>query len=132
MRKSVLVVVAALVAAGVSGCGDDDGTSMTGDAGARTPVYDTCFETAECVAEATSCSEITIMYESHDVTDAICTISCTMDAECPGGGFCGDVGTGGARICFERCTDDTPCPAGFSCLSMVGTTMLPAQICIPF
>jgi hypothetical protein len=131
------VVVAAL-ATGLSGCifvGDYDDI-FEPDPSALT--YEVCYSSAECFGNR-FCEELALPADRYtDYVNAICTIDCFDDLDCPVSEFNGLPGAcldhailGGpitARVCLERCEIDADCdlPAGFGCEVIEGD-----RLCVP-
>lgn len=95
-----------------------------------TPIYDPCFSTSECDAYSDACWEITIDYGDAIVTDAMCSVSCIDDLDCPYGGYCLSIG-GERPICYQPCYDDFDCAHGFSCIDTVSALSID-PVCLPY
>ena len=108
----------------------------------RQAIYETCSRDRDCTLDADLCAGVTVEYSNSTIRDAICTVDCRDDADCPysyngepGGCYSQDIGrddTSGPPICFERCFDDRDCLEGFRCLD--STQLLIDRgdsICVP-
>ncbi len=101
-------------------------------------LYEVCYSNVDCFA-GDDCEELAVPADRYtDYVNAICTIGCFDDLDCPVSEFNGLPGAcldhailGGsttARICVERCEIDADCdvPAGFGCEIVAGD-----RLCIP-
>ena len=70
-------------------------------------------------------------YDGNDVivTDAMCTVACGSDFDCPGDGLCFAAATGPA-LCYEPCFDDFDCPIDFGCVQDVDLFAF-EPVCMP-
>lgn len=101
-------------------------------------VYETCFSTAQCEV-ASFCAELAVpAYDHGYYVNAICTLDCFDDLDCPVSPFnffqgaCIDEylvgGPIGPRLCVERCEIDADCDqlGGFACQVLDGE-----RLCLP-
>lgn len=126
MLRSLSFAVAASVLA-LAGCTVDGRTG-------EYLVYESCFSTSECEPLADACFELRITYPEYEAENAICSLRCRDDFDCPRGitgerGACYSV-QGGSEICYERCIDDRDCLDGFLCVDTVGGARFDS-ICLP-
>ena len=97
-----------------------------------------CYSSVDCYA-GEYCEELALPADRYsDFVNAICTVGCFDDLECPASlfnglpGACVDHvflgGPPGSRICVERCERDADCdlPAGFGCALIGGD-----RLCVP-
>ncbi len=100
--------------------------------------YEVCYASAECLGNR-MCEELAVPADRYsDYVNAICTVDCFDDLDCPVSEFNGLPGAcldhgilGGpsaARVCLERCEIDADCdvPAGFGCEVIAGD-----RLCVP-
>ena len=129
----------AVVAASLSGCifvGDYDDVFVEPYPAALT--YEVCYSSAECLGNR-FCGELALPADRYtDYVNAICTVDCFDDLDCPMSEFNGLPGAcidhaylGGpvhSRVCVERCEVDADCdlPAGFGCEVIAGD-----RLCVP-
>ena len=129
----------ALLSMMLSGCilvGDFDDVYVP--AGPTSITYEVCYSNIDCFA-GDSCEELAVPADRYtDFVNAICTVGCFDDLECPISEFNGLPGAcvdhvifGGpftSRICMERCEFDADCDvaAGFGCGFVDGD-----RLCIP-
>ena len=129
----------ALLSVMLSGCilvGDFDEVYVP--AGPTSITYEVCYSNIDCFA-GDSCEELAVPADRYtDFVNAICTVGCFDDLECPISEFNGLPGAcvdhvifGGpftSRICMERCEFDADCDvaAGFGCGFVDGD-----RLCIP-
>lgn len=95
-----------------------------------TPIYDPCYSTSECDAYSDACWEVSIDYGDGIATDAMCSVQCIDDLDCPYGGLCMSLG-GETPICYQPCIDDFDCAGGFACIDTAGPRSFDA-ICLPY
>jgi len=101
-------------------------------------MYETCYSDVDCFA-GRYCEELALPADRYtDYVNAICTVGCFDDLDCPISDFNGLPGAcldhvvlGGpitSRICVERCVIDADCdmPAGFGCELIAGE-----RLCVP-
>ena len=101
-------------------------------------MYETCYSDVDCFA-GRYCEELALPADRYtDYVNAICTVGCFDDLDCPISEFNGLPGAcvdhvllGGpvtSRICVERCVIDADCdvPAGFGCELVAGE-----RLCVP-
>ena len=131
-------IAVALIATGLSGCiivGDYDDI-LESHPSALT--YEVCYSSAECLGNR-FCEELAMPADRYtDYVNAICTVDCFDDLDCPVSEFNGLPGAcldhailGGpisSRVCLERCEIDADCdvPAGFGCEVIAGD-----RLCVP-
>jgi hypothetical protein len=131
-------VAGAVVATTLSGCiflGDYDDILEPYPAALT---YEVCYSSAECLGDR-FCEELALPADRYtDYVNAICTVDCFDDLECPVSEFNGLPGAcvdhailGGpitSRVCVERCEIDADCdlPAGFGCEFIAGD-----RLCVP-
>jgi hypothetical protein len=129
----------ALLSTMLSGCifvGDFEDVYVP--AGPSAITYEVCYSNVDCFA-GDYCEELAVPADRYtDFVNAICTLSCFDDLECPISEFNGLPGAcldhvilGGpitSRICVERCEIEADCDvaAGFGCGFVDGD-----RICIP-
>ena len=134
----VLAPVVVVLAAALPGCilvGDYDEVYQPAPAALT---YEVCYSDFECMG-GDSCEELALPAGPHtDFVNAICTLGCFDDLDCPSSPFTGLPGAclahgllGGhpaAYICVERCQWDTDCDvaAGFGCALIAGD-----RLCVP-
>ena len=100
--------------------------------------YEVCYSNIDCFA-GEYCEELALPADRYtDYVNAICTVDCFDDLDCPVSEFNGLPGAcldhailGGpltSRICVERCEIDADCdvPAGFGCEVIAGD-----RLCVP-
>jgi hypothetical protein len=100
--------------------------------------YEVCYSSAECLGSR-FCEELALPADRYtDYVNAICTVDCFDDLECPVSEFNGLPGAcidheilGGpisSRVCVERCEIDADCdvPAGFGC-----EVIAAERVCVP-
>lgn len=100
--------------------------------------YEVCYSSAECLGNR-FCEELALPADRYtDYVNAICTVACFDDLDCPVSEFNGLPGAcldhailGGpisSRVCLERCEIDADCdvPAGFGCEVIAGD-----RLCVP-
>lgn len=91
MKKTWILMAAAVAVAGLVGCGDDANDQRIGAE---------CTGTAQCENEALTCLT--------QFKGGYCGASgCTSNAGCPEGSIC--VAQGGTNLCFLVCEDKTDC-----------------------
>ncbi len=122
MTNMSRITLVALGLLGLSGCVVVEDTS--------TPIYDPCFNTSECDVYSDACYEITIDYGDAIITDAMCSVSCYDDFDCPYDGICLSL-EGEPAICYQPCYDDFDCAGGFACIDTVGPRTF-AAVCLPY
>ncbi|MGD8608332.1 MAG: hypothetical protein PVH21_13630 [Myxococcales bacterium] len=101
-------------------------------------IYETCYSDVDCFA-GRYCEELAVPADRYtDYVNAICTVGCFDDLDCPISEFNGLPGAcvdhvilGGpvtSRICIERCVVDVDCDvaAGFGCELIDGE-----RLCVP-
>jgi len=129
---------AAIVATTLSGCifvGDYEDVVVPH---ANALTYEVCYTSAECLGNR-FCEELALPADRYtDYVNAICTVDCFDDLDCPVSEFNGLPGAcidhailGGpaiSRVCVERCEIDADCdvPAGFGCEIIAGD-----RLCVP-
>ena len=87
--------------------------------------YDTCSFDEECPLPS-NCHSIAIDYGDVIVEDAMCTLECFDDFDCPDGGLC--IGAeSGPPLCHRPCFDDLDCPIGWGCIEEFDTP----PVCLP-
>lgn len=134
-------VAAAVAATSLSGCifiDDFDEYEEIVDVYPDALTYEVCYSSAECLGDR-FCEELAVPAGRYtDYVNAICTVGCFDDLECPVSEFNGLPGAcldhdilGGpvsSRICVERCEIDLDCdvPAGFGCEVIAGD-----RLCVP-
>jgi hypothetical protein len=100
--------------------------------------YEVCYSSAECLGDR-FCEELAMPADRYtDYVNAICTVDCFDDLDCPVSEFnllpgaCVDHEILGgpitSRVCVERCEIDADCdvPAGFGCEVVAGD-----RLCVP-
>lgn len=128
----------AALATGLSGCifvGDYEDIF---EPHAKSITYEVCYSNIDCFA-GEYCEELALPADRYtDYVNAICTVDCFDDLDCPVSEFNGLPGAcldhailGGpltSRICVERCEIDADCdvPAGFGCEVIAGD-----RLCVP-
>jgi hypothetical protein len=131
-------LAAALCASLSSGCifvGDYDDVY---EPQPKSIMYETCYSDVDCFA-GRYCEELALPADRYtDYVNAICTVGCFDDLDCPFSEFNGLPGAcidhvilGGpitSRICVERCVIDADCDvaAGFGCEPVAGE-----RLCVP-
>ncbi|MBC7171151.1 MAG: hypothetical protein H5U40_01925 [Polyangiaceae bacterium] len=126
IRASFLAFACALV---VSGC------SSSG----RSRIYDTCFDVFDCEPAADACAFMSYQFGGFIYENAICTVQCFDDLDCPGsangepGGCYPAAIDDGFPGCVERCFDDRDCPGGFICVNEFDFAFIDPgdSICVP-
>lgn len=138
MKLRIVLLVVGALSTLLSGCilvGDYDDifepqpTAIT---------YEVCYSSVDCFA-GEYCEELALPADRYtDFVNAICTIGCFDDLDCPVSEFnrlpgaCLDHailgGPIGARVCIERCEIDADCDlqAGFGCEFIAGD-----RLCVP-
>ncbi len=104
----------------------------------ESPIYGVCYDDIDCLG-GLYCEELALPADHYtDFVNAICTVGCFDDLDCPFSGFNGLPGAcidhaflGGpitSRICVERCELDADCDiaAGFGCEFIAGD-----RLCVP-
>jgi hypothetical protein len=129
MRKLPLLVLATLPVAQALSCGGGGGDGMVVVVEEPLDFFEPCAADLECRVD-TDCRSIAIDYGDVVVEDAMCTIECADDLDCPPDGICLS-GLGGPPLCYQLCADDLDCPGGFACIEEVGEFSF-AATCIPF
>jgi hypothetical protein len=76
--------------------------------------FDPCDFDDQCPIDA-SCHDIEIDYGNVIVVDAMCTVACGSDFDCPPDGICLGASSG-PPLCYQLCFDDFDCPVGFGCV----------------
>jgi hypothetical protein len=128
----------ALLAAGLPGCifvGDYDDF---GEPHPKALMYEVCYTSLDCLG-GRACEELALPADYYtDFVNAICTVDCFDDLDCPYSEFNGLPGAcvdhailGGpltSRVCLERCEIDADCDvvAGFGCELVTGD-----RLCVP-
>ena len=91
--------------------------------------YQSCEAASECSTGA-SCTELDWAFGS----DAICSIGCENELDCPraGGrsGRCIDVNRTGDFRCYAECSTDAHCPDGWVCQPIRSAGVV-SGICLP-
>lgn len=100
--------------------------------------YEVCYSNLDCYAGA-YCEELALPAGRYtDFVNAICTVGCFDDLDCPASEFNGLPGAcldhailGGppaSRVCLERCEIDADCDVatGFGCELIAGD-----RLCVP-
>lgn len=100
--------------------------------------YEVCYSNVDCFA-GDYCEELALPADLYtDYVNAICTVGCFDDLDCPVSEFnrlpgaCVDHailgGPSASRICLERCEFDADCDvaAGFACVFIAGD-----RLCAP-
>lgn len=128
----------AVLASGLPACifvGDYDDF---GESQPKALTYEACYSSFDCLA-GRACEELALPANRYtDFVNAICTVDCLDDLDCPYSAFNGLPGAcvdhailGGpvtSRVCLERCEIDTDCDvlAGFGCEFVAGD-----RLCVP-
>jgi hypothetical protein len=128
----------AALATGLSGCifvGDYEDIF---EPQPKSITYEVCYSNVDCFP-GEYCEELALPADRYtDYVNAICTVSCFDDLDCPVSEFNGLPGAcldhailGGpitSRVCIERCEIDADCdvPAGFGCEVIAGD-----RLCVP-
>lgn len=128
----------AVLAAGLPACifvGDYDDL---GEPQPKALMYEACYSSFDCFA-GRACEELALPADYYtDFVNAICTVDCFDDLDCPFSEFNGLPGAcvdhailGGpftSRVCLERCEIDADCDvlAGFGCEFIAGD-----RLCVP-
>lgn len=90
--------------------------------------YDPCVFDEDCPLD-TYCYDVEVDYGTVIVGDAMCTVACRNDFDCPFDGLC--LGTAfGPPLCYEPCFDDFDCPVRFGCVQDVGLVFF-EPVCMP-
>ena len=76
--------------------------------------YDPCSIDEECPLPS-DCLGIAVDYGDVIVEDAMCTLECFDDFDCPDGGMCLDA-VSGPPLCYRPCFDDLDCAVGWGCI----------------
>ncbi len=126
MKRTIIAAVA-FGALAANGCSVDtvDGDPVIIE-GVGT--YDPCSFDDQCPID-TDCVDVEIDYGDVIVTDAMCTVACGSDFDCPGDGLCFEAATGPA-LCYEPCFDDLDCPVDFGCVQDVDLFAF-EPVCMP-
>ena len=138
MRMRVILLVVAALSTVLSGCivvGDYEDIF---EPHPKSLTYEVCYANFDCFA-GDYCEELAVPADRYtDYVNAICTVGCFDDLDCPVSEFnrlpgaCVDhaifAGPVASRICLERCEFDTDCdvPAGFGCEFIAGD-----RLCVP-
>lgn len=138
LHRSLNYLGIALLASMFSGCifvGDYDDLL---EPAPKSLTYEVCYDNIDCYA-GEYCEELAIPADRYtDFVNAVCTVGCFDDLDCPISQFNGLPGAclehailGGppaSRICVERCEFDADCdvPAGFGCEVIAGD-----RLCVP-
>ena len=104
---------AGFVALAACGGGDDVEVIEVVETGVA-DYYDPCAFDEDCPID-TSCHEFEIDDADVIVVDAMCTVACGSDFDCPLGGLCLGA-SAGPPLCYQPCFDDFDCPIGFGCV----------------
>jgi hypothetical protein len=91
--------------------------------------FEPCVFDEDCPQPA-NCHVITIDYGDVIVEDAMCTVACGSDLDCPTGGVCRTAASG-PPLCYRACFDDLDCPIGFACIQEVLDYAF-EPTCVPF
>lgn len=138
MNLRATLLVFACSAVSMAGCVVTDNTPSGG-----LPVYSSCGTLSDCSVDSTRCQDFSVNWGSGVATDAICTIACASDANCPVGpngqqGFCavGSFLGNDMQTCLPRCYSNSDCDTGFSCLDAqqlsTGTSVpYGTRVCVP-
>ncbi len=137
IQPAMCLAIAALVSM-LPGCifvGDYDDVF---EPAPKSITYEVCYSSIDCFA-GEYCEELAVPADRYtDYVNAICTVGCFDDLDCPISEFNGLPGAclehailGGpltSRICVERCEFDADCdlPAGFGCEVIAGD-----RLCVP-
>ena len=90
--------------------------------------YEPCGFDEQCPFD-TNCHDVTIDYGNVIVRDAMCTVACGSDYDCPLDGLCLGATTG-PPLCYQWCFDDYDCPAGFGCVQDIAAFSF-EPVCMP-
>lgn len=131
MQKNAYLLALAC-ALGASACDSDPAVAFV-------PVYDTCFDVVDCEPLADACAFMSFDFGGAAFENAICTVECVDDLDCPlsfngePGGCYPEAIADGYPGCVERCFDVTDCPPGFSCVSDLDFAFIAPgdSICVP-
>ncbi len=113
-------------------CNGDNGTTGTADCPTTTNPW--CSPTGAC-GMCTADSDCTGGTATHggmfcDVTTGACGTRCSMDAECPTGDWCDDLGSPGSGTCQPKTPNAQPVPGG-SCTTTIGGRACVSGVCDP-
>ncbi len=133
MRRNAYMLALAC-ALGASACDSDPDYYA-----AFVPIYDTCFDVVDCEPAADACAFMSYQFGANIYENAICTVECVDDFDCPVS-FNGELGgcypaaiDDGYPGCVERCFDSADCPPGFACVSDLDFAFIDPgdSICVP-
>ncbi len=131
MAQRYPISLALGAALAVAGCDSSNGAVVA--------IYDPCFVVDECELAADACASMTFEFGDAAFENAICTVECFDDLDCPPsengeqGGCYPDAIDDGFPGCVERCFDDFDCADGFICVSDQDFAFIDPgdSICVP-
>lgn len=123
----VTVITIAAVAA-CTGSASVGVSEVVEDRGVFADYYDPCVFDEDCPID-TDCEDVVIDYGDVVVSDAMCTVACGSDFDCPFDGLCLGASSG-PPLCYEPCFDDFDCPSGFGCVQDVNLFTFD-PVCMP-
>jgi hypothetical protein len=117
MRKYLLIAGGAWLTVAALACGGSGDGEVVVVGPTRADVFEPCAFDEDC-PDFTECHAIVIDYGDVIVEDAMCTMTCFDDLDCPTDGICLGASSG-PPLCYQLCFDDFDCPDGFGCVEQV-------------
>ena len=120
----LLAPLAFALLVGSSGCiivDDNDGADY----------YESCYTHSDCAHSDAFCQDVSASWGSITASNAICTVGCYDDYDCPyshgNDGVCLSLDSGYTFQCYETCASSYDCDPGFDC----GLVDSGDYICLP-
>lgn len=129
MRRHLWVTGVVWLSIAAAACGDEDEVVIVSPGPTVAGVFEPCDFDEDC-PDFTDCHSIVVDYGDVVVEDAMCTVECFDDFDCPIDGICLDAASG-PPLCYQLCFDDLDCPIGFACIDEIIDYTFDAT-CIPF